>query len=76
MSRIDAPQGIPAREPCPSYPDGGDFNEHEPLKAEIRCAYCGKRLAPEKCSGCGKFMTAEEMHNAYMDGIWRCAGCA
>jgi len=72
------PQGIAARASCPSYPDkeSHDVDDHEPLKTEMRCAYCGERLAPEQCGGCGKFMTAEEMHNAYMSGIWRCSTCA
>lgn len=51
------PQGIPARTSCPSHPDAGSdrFDDHEPLAAEMRCAYCGELLAPEQCGACGKF---------------------
>jgi hypothetical protein len=50
---------------------------HECLAAEMRCAYCGVRLAPYPCNGCGRFLTAKQMHEAGVDGEpWRCDDCA
>jgi hypothetical protein len=58
---------------CHSHPEGGT---HECMPAEMRCSYCGVRLAPYPCHGCGKFMTATEMHNAEAEGgPWRCGEC-
>lgn len=76
-SRAGNPGGIDARASCPSYPDPSPdaVDDHEPLATEMRCAYCGERLRPVTCSGCGKFMTAAEMHTAYFEGIWRCEEC-
>lgn len=52
-------------EPCPSHPGGGYQGEtHECLPTEMRCAYCGVRLAPYPCHSCGRFLTAERMHEA------------
>lgn len=76
MRAARKPQGIPARETCPSHPElHSSFDDHEPLPKEMRCAYCGERLAPERCGQCGHFMTAREMHDAYFDGAWRCMEC-
>lgn len=44
---------------------------HECMKGEMRCAYCGIRLTPHTCNGCGKFLKAKEMH----DGETRCERC-
>jgi hypothetical protein len=46
---------------------------HECLPKEMRCAYCGKRIDPYPCHGCGKFMTAESMHDD--DNTHRCEEC-
>lgn len=60
-------------QPCSSHPEGGT---HECLEAEMRCSYCGVRLAPYPCNGCGRFLTAKQMHTAETtDGIWRCEDC-
>lgn len=76
------PQGIPARKSCPSHPNAGPIypewdppDAHECLPDEMRCAYCGERLAPEQCSLCRKFMAAGEMHAAATDGVWHCKEC-
>ena len=64
-------------EQCPASP--GEFavdeGRHECLATEMRCAYCGERLAPYPCNGCGKFLTAKRMHDAATDGVWRCEEC-
>ena len=57
---------------CGSHPDGGS---HECLASEMRCAYCGVRLAPYPCNGCGKFLTAKHMHEAAEGESWRCEEC-
>lgn len=60
-------------ERCTAHPEGGT---HESLTAEMRCAYCGVRLAPYPCNGCGKFLTAKQMHDAANGENWRCEDCA
>ena len=64
-------------DPCPSSP--GEFatsdGAHECLEGEMRCAYCGVRLAPYPCHGCGKFLTAKQMHDAGQGEPWRCEEC-
>lgn len=67
--------GISVREVCPSHPEDGEH--HECMKTEMRCAYCGVRLDPYPCNGCGKFLTAEEMsgHSLSSEGT-RCDECA
>lgn len=54
---------------CPSHPEGG---QHECMPGERRCSYCGEALAAYPCNGCGKFLTAAEMH----ENESRCRGCA
>ncbi len=54
--------------PCPSHPEDGT---HECLPKEMRCAYCGERIDPYPCNGCGKFITAAQMHQ----DIARCEEC-
>lgn len=62
---------------CVMHPIDGLGETHESLAAEMRCAYCGVRLAPYPCNGCGRFLTAKQMHEAATtDGIWRCEDCA
>jgi len=56
--------------PCRMAPDDTE-GTHECLAEEMRCAYCGCRLNPYPCNGCGKFLTAERMH----EEIWRCEDC-
>ena len=67
---------------CPAHP--GEFaidgatgaRTHECMPDEMRCVYCGERLAPYPCNGCGKFLTAKRMHEAgSTDGVWRCEEC-
>lgn len=68
-------------DPCPASPGefaltyDGEDGKHECLENEMRCAYCGERLDPYPCRGCGKFLTAKRMHQAANDGIWRCEEC-
>lgn len=57
---------------CGVHPEGGT---HECLADEMRCAYCGVRLAPYPCHGCGKFLTAKHMHEAAEGESWRCEEC-
>jgi DNA-directed RNA polymerase subunit RPC12/RpoP len=57
---------------CPFHPGCA---EHECLASEMRCAYCGVRLAPYPCNGCGKFLTAKRMHAASNGENWRCEEC-
>jgi len=57
---------------CTSHPERGT---HECLADEMRCAYCGIRLAPYPCNGCGKFLTAKQMHEAADGEAWRCEEC-
>lgn len=47
---------------CSSHPTAGET--HECMADEMRCAYCGTRLAPYPCHACGKFLTAKRMHEA------------
>jgi hypothetical protein len=47
---------------CGMHPTTGAT--HECLANEMRCAYCGVRLAPYPCHVCGKFLTARRMHEA------------
>jgi DNA-directed RNA polymerase subunit RPC12/RpoP len=48
---------------CPSHPSAlSRSSSHECLRDEMRCAYCGHRIHPYPCNGCGKFLTAREMH--------------
>jgi DNA-directed RNA polymerase subunit RPC12/RpoP len=72
--------GVRWLDECPSHPDQDKPLEkvswnthHECLEKEMRCAYCGKRIDPYPCHGCGKFMTAESMHED--DGTHRCEEC-
>lgn len=52
-------------EQCPSYPDNENGEHtHECLSTEMRCAYCGVRLAPYPCHACGRFLTAARMAEA------------
>ena len=53
---------------CPSHPEEGC---HECLPKEMRCAYCGKRIDPYPCHGCGKFLKASDMHG----NETRCEDC-
>lgn len=53
---------------CTAHPSGGS---HECLRDEMRCAYCGHRIHPYPCNGCGRFMTALEMH----ENESRCDDC-
>ena len=57
MSSEGPPVKFAAR--CPSHPEDG---KHECLPAEMRCAYCGHRIHSYPCNGCGRFLTAREMH--------------
>ena len=58
---------------CSMHPEDG---EHECLPSEMTCAYCAVRLAPYPCHGCGKFMTAKEMHGAASgERSHRCTEC-
>lgn len=68
-------RGVNMRDVCPSHPEDGE--RHECMKTEMRCAYCGERLDPYPCHGCGKFLTAEEMSGESLccDGT-RCDDCA
>jgi DNA-directed RNA polymerase subunit RPC12/RpoP len=59
-------------DPCTSHPERGT---HECLATEMRCAYCGVRLAPYPCNGCGKFLNAKHMHEAGQGEPWRCEEC-
>lgn len=67
-------------ERCPSCPPGGgpySDGTHECMPDEMRCAYCGVRLAPYPCHGCGKFLNTRQMHEASAVGEnWRCDECA
>lgn len=61
---------------CASHPNApGRPNtseaQHECLRDEMRCAYCGIRLHPYPCNGCGRFLTAREMH----ENESRCDDC-
>jgi len=58
---------------CPSHPNyPADAATHECMAKEMRCAYCGVRIDPYPCNGCGKFLNAETMH---ADEGGRCAEC-
>lgn len=63
-------------EVCRSHPGETVDDTHECLPNEMRCAYCGQRLAPYPCNGCGRFLTARQMHAA-ATGLepWRCEEC-
>jgi DNA-directed RNA polymerase subunit RPC12/RpoP len=68
------PRSAKVTDTCGSHPEGRD---HECLRTEMRCAYCGERLAPYPCNGCGRFLTAGQMHAASADGeSWRCDRCS
>jgi hypothetical protein len=56
---------------CPYSPDEKGDGWHECMRTEMRCAYCGVRLDPYPCNGCGKFLTASEMSADSM----RCKEC-
>jgi DNA-directed RNA polymerase subunit RPC12/RpoP len=59
---------------CRQHPTDGET--HECMAGEMRCVYCGARLWPYQCNGCGRFLTAKQMHEAATtDGIWRCEEC-
>jgi DNA-directed RNA polymerase subunit RPC12/RpoP len=60
-------------DPCESHPVAGET--HECLPTEMRCAYCGHRLDPYPCNGCGKFLTAKQMHAGANGEAWRCEEC-
>lgn len=66
----DGPSSPRLHDPCPAHPgefalDPSDENRsHACMADEMRCAYCGVRLAPYPCHACGKFMTARRMHEA------------
>jgi hypothetical protein len=60
-------------DPCHAHPTRGET--HECLAVEMCCAYCGVRLAPYPCHGCGKFLTAKQMHDAGQGENWRCEDC-
>jgi DNA-directed RNA polymerase subunit RPC12/RpoP len=63
-------------EVCSSHPNfPGEGSTHECLEAEMKCAYCGERLMPYPCHGCGKFLTAKQMHEAGQGESWRCEEC-
>jgi DNA-directed RNA polymerase subunit RPC12/RpoP len=54
-------------ERCPSHPTAGET--HECLANEMRCAYCGVRLAPYPCHSCGRFLTAKRMNETVTEGM-------
>lgn len=58
-------------ERCGLHPHGGE-STHDCMQHERRCAYCGRALRVETCSGCGRFLSAYEMceHGS------RCERCA
>jgi hypothetical protein len=68
-------KGVRLLDECPMHPEDGE--RHECMRKEMRCTYCGVRLDPYPCNGCGKFLTAEEMSGEGLcaDGT-RCDGCA
>jgi DNA-directed RNA polymerase subunit RPC12/RpoP len=70
VERLNAPSLC--TDPCASHPEG---RTHECLATEMRCAYCGVRLAPYPCNGCGKFLNAKHMHEASGGEPWRCEEC-
>lgn len=65
-------------ERCPAHPnphvDAIDPS-HECLRDEMRCAYCGVRLAPYPCHQCGRFLTAKRMHEAALGEPYHCEEC-
>jgi hypothetical protein len=62
------------RAPCPHAPDDTD-GHHECMEGERRCVWCGYAIEAYPCHGCGKFLTAAEMHSADRDYIHRCRDC-
>lgn len=56
---------------CKSVPDEAGHSHHECMPTERRCVYCGSTLAPYQCHGCGRFLSAAEMHNDET----RCSDC-
>ena len=60
-------------ERCDQHPTNDET--HECMAGEMRCAYCGTRLAPYPCHGCGRFLTAKQMHEAAQGEPWRCEEC-
>lgn len=48
---------------------------HECMATEMRCVYCGVRLQPHPCNGCGKFLNTKHMHEAGQGESWRCEEC-
>lgn len=67
--------GVHQLDTCPSHPEDGE--RHECMETEMRCAYCGVRLDPYPCNGCGKFLTAREMSGASLSSEGtRCDECA
>lgn len=74
-SRIQSPAPVleNVTERCAEHPTAGEA--HECLADEMRCAYCGVRLAPYPCNGCGKFLNAKHMHEAGQGEPWRCEEC-
>jgi hypothetical protein len=57
---------------CPVHPED---DCHECMAGEMKCVYCGVRLHPYPCKGCGRFLTAREMHTNLGDSN-RCNRCA
>lgn len=57
---------------CSAHPER---EMHECMATEMRCVYCGVRLAPYPCNGCGRFLTAKQMHDAAAGESWRCEAC-
>lgn len=55
---------------CAAAPDGAG-PEHECMIDELRCAYCGERIAPCGCNGCGQFLAAARLN----EGSYRCEAC-
>jgi len=71
-----------ATEICPAHPGefappdtNSDDRSHACMADEMRCAYCGVRLAPYPCHACGKFLTARRMHEAGSGAIPHCEEC-
>lgn len=63
-----------AHDACASNPDAE--GTHECMVGERRCVWCSQAMEAYGCHGCNEFLTAEEMHSAAMDGVWRCRDCA
>lgn len=44
---------------------------HECMADELRCVYCGVKIDPVGCNGCGRFLSTAELN----DGETRCENC-